>query len=43
VLVPEKVLEFLKRKLQNRVIREYLIKWKYLPAEDATWESEQIL
>jgi hypothetical protein len=24
-------------------IREYLIKWKDLPIEDATWENEQIL
>jgi hypothetical protein len=24
-------------------IKEYLIKWKNLPIEDATWEGEQIL
>jgi hypothetical protein len=43
VLVPEEVLEVQERKLQNRVIREYLVRWREFPAEDATWESEQIL
>jgi hypothetical protein len=43
VLVPEEVLEVRERKLWNRVIRKYLVRWRELPAEDATWESEQIL
>jgi hypothetical protein len=43
VLVPEEVLEVREKKLWNRVIREYLVRWRQLPAEDATWESEQIL
>ena len=30
-------------KLRNRVIREYLVKWKELPMEDATWKGEQVL
>jgi hypothetical protein len=25
------------------VIREYLIRWRDLPVEDATWEGDQIL
>ena len=25
------------------VILEYLVKWKELPMEDATWEGEQVL
>ena len=29
------------RRLRKRIIKEYLIKWKNLPVEDATWESEQ--
>jgi hypothetical protein len=43
VLVPEEVLEVWERKLHNRVIQEYLIRWRDLPAEDATWEGDQIL
>ncbi len=40
---PEQILQVRERQLRNRVIREYLIKWKDLPIEDATWESEQVL
>jgi hypothetical protein len=43
VLVPEEVLEVREKKLQKTVIREYLVRWRELPVEDATWESEQIL
>ena len=43
VLVPEKVLMSREKKLRNRTIKEYLIQWKGLPSEDATWEGEQIL
>jgi hypothetical protein len=39
-LVPEEFLEFLEKKLSSRVIKECLIKWRGLPVEDATWESE---
>jgi hypothetical protein len=42
-LVLEEVLEFRERKLSSRVIRECLIKWRGLPVEDATWESEQVM
>jgi hypothetical protein len=42
-LVPEEVLEFRERRLRSRVIRECLVRWRGLPVEDATWESEQIL
>jgi hypothetical protein len=42
-LVPEEVLEFREQKLRSRVIRECLIRWRGLPVEDATWESEQVL
>ena len=31
------------RKLRSRVIHEFLVKWKDLPIEDATWEGEQVL
>jgi hypothetical protein len=42
-LVLEEVLEFRERKLRSRVIRECLIRWRGLPVEDTTWESEQVL
>jgi hypothetical protein len=43
VLVPEEILEVPEKKLRRRSIREYLIKWKDLPIEDATWEKEQVI
>jgi hypothetical protein len=43
VLMPEEILEVREKKLWRRSIREYLVKWKDLPIEDATWESEQVL
>ena len=43
VLVPEAITEFKERNLRRRTIREYLVKWKDLPVEDATWENNEIL
>ena len=43
VLVPEEILQERERKLRSRVIRAFLVKWKDLPIEDATWEGEQVL
>jgi hypothetical protein len=43
VLVPEEILEVREKKLRRRSIREYLIKWKGFPIEDATWENEQVI
>ena len=43
MLVPEEVLEVKERRLRNEVIQEYLIRWRDLPIEYATWESDQIL
>ena len=40
---PEEILQVRERKPRNRVVKEYLVKWKDLPIEDATWESEQVL
>ena len=36
VLISERILQVRERKLKNRVIREYLVKWKAFPIEDAT-------
>jgi hypothetical protein len=40
ILIPEAVLEVREKRLRKRNIREYLIKWKDFPIEDATWENE---
>jgi hypothetical protein len=40
ILILKEVLETRERKLRNMSIKEYLIKWKNLPIEDATWEGE---
>jgi hypothetical protein len=42
-VILEEVLEFREPKLRSRVIRECLIRWRGLPIEDTTWESEQVL
>jgi hypothetical protein len=42
-LVPKEVLEQREHRLRNGVIKEYLIRWRGLPVEDATWEGEHIL
>ncbi|XP_059064689.1 uncharacterized protein LOC131856783 [Cryptomeria japonica] len=42
-LVPEEILEVRERQLRSKMIREYLVRWRNLPVEDATWEGEAIL
>jgi len=43
VLEPEAIIATRERRLRSRIIKEYLIKWKNLPEEDAAWESEEFL
>jgi hypothetical protein len=43
VLIPEEILEVQEKRLRKRIIKEYLIRWKDLPIEDATWENEQMV
>jgi hypothetical protein len=43
VLILEELLEFREKRLRNRSIKEYLIRWKDLPIEDATWEQEHVV
>ena len=38
---PKYIITTRERRLRTRVIKEYLIKWKNLSKEDATWEFEQ--
>ena len=40
VLIPKRIIQVREMKLRNKVIRKYLVKWKELPMEDATWEGE---
>ena len=42
-LVLENILKTRERRLRSRTIKEYLVQWKDLPSEDATWEEEKIL
>ena len=42
-LISEKVLKTRERRLRSRTIKEYLVQWKDLPSEDATWEEENVL
>ena len=41
IIFEEYIITTRERRLRTRVIKEYLIKWKNLLEEDATWESEQ--
>ena len=43
VLQPEAIIDTRERQLRSRTVREYLVRWRNLPDEDATWESEKIL
>ena len=43
ILEPKAVTETRTRRLRNRSILEYLIKWKNLPNEDSTWEDENFI
>jgi len=42
IFEPEYIITTKERRLRTRVIKEYLIKWKNLLKEDATWESKKL-
>ena len=41
-LEPEIILETQEKALRKRTVKEFLIKWRGLPVEDATWEQVEI-
>jgi hypothetical protein len=43
LLIPEEIIETRVKQLRSKEVRECLVKWKYLPIKDATWESEKVL
>eukprot|EP00253_Pinus_taeda_P034951 PITA_34951 len=43
LLQPEAIIDTRERQLWSKTDREFLVRWKNLPDEDATWESEKIL
>jgi hypothetical protein len=43
ILILEEILEVREKNLRRRSIKKYLVKWKDLPIEDATWDSEQVI
>ena len=43
VLQLEAIIDTRERQLRSRTVWEFLVRWKNLLDEDATWESERIL
>lgn len=42
ILEPETMLDVREKRLRNKIIPKYLVKWKNLPIEDTTWEGVEI-
>ena len=43
ILEPECILQTCMKKLRNKTLTQYLIQWKNLPVEEATWENEEFI
>lgn len=43
ILEPAEILEVREKVLRNRTVREYLVRWRHLLLDDATWEGKHIL
>ncbi len=43
ILEPTEIIKVREKTLQNGMVKEYLVHWKHLPLDDATWEGKHIL
>jgi hypothetical protein len=43
ILILEEILKVREKQLRNKSIKEYLVKWKNIPIEDASWENEHVI
>ena len=43
ILELAEIIEVREKTLQNRNGKEYFVRWRHLPLDDATWEGEHIL
>jgi hypothetical protein len=40
VLTPKKIIDVRERRLIRKVIRDYLVQWRYFPTQEAPWEGD---
>lgn len=43
ILGPAEIVDVREKRLRSRTVKEFLVRWKDLPIEDATYEDEKIL
>lgn len=43
ILEPAEIIEVREKTLWNRMVKEYLVRWKHLLLDDTTWKGEHIL
>ena len=43
ILEPEVIINIRERRLHTRMIKQYLIKWKNFPKEEASWETDKFV
>ena len=43
ILEPKAIINIREQILHTRMIKEYLIKWKNFPEEDASWETDKFV